>query len=61
MKVYVHATVRMWRTEDNLKKLVLSFHYVGPIIKLRSQGLAASTFTYRVITVFFPPLLPNRL
>jgi hypothetical protein len=51
----------MWRTEDNLKKLVLSFHYVGPIIKLRSQGLAASTFTYRVITVFFPPLLPNRL
>jgi hypothetical protein len=27
--VYAHGTVHMKRSEDNLQKLILSFHYVG--------------------------------
>jgi hypothetical protein len=27
---YVHTTVCMWRSGDNLRELVLSFHHVGP-------------------------------
>lgn len=41
-----YATVCMKRSEDNLWESLLSFNHVGPRIKLRSSGLAASDFTH---------------
>lgn len=35
----------MWRSETNFGESVLSFHRLGPGIRLREAGLASSTFT----------------
>lgn len=35
----------VWKSEDDLQEVVLSLYHVVPKIKLRSSGLAASTFT----------------
>lgn len=39
------ATARVWRSEDNLQELVLSFSQVEPRDSLRLSGLAASAST----------------
>lgn len=48
----------LW-SEDNLKELVLSFHNVGPGIKLRSSDYAPNNFTPRVICQIAFVLLPS--
>lgn len=42
--VGVRGTEHMWKSENNLRKLVLSSYSVIPGIELRSSGLAASAF-----------------
>lgn len=41
----VHATVQLWRSENNLQGSVLSFYHMGPEIELGFSGLATHTFT----------------
>lgn len=46
---HASATALLWRSEDNLRLLSLSFYHVGLEIELRSAGLATSTFMYWAI------------
>lgn len=39
---YARDTVCVWQSEDNLQKLLLSLHRVGPGIRLRLSGLVPS-------------------
>lgn len=43
--VCVYATEWEWRPEDSMSELLLSFHHVGPRVKVRSSGLEAGAFT----------------
>lgn len=41
---HMHAVILLWRTEDNLRELVLSFHHADPgnwtqVFRLDSKGL----------------------
>lgn len=47
--MHVRATVCTWKSEDNVRELVLSFYPEGLGIKLKLTGLVASTFTYWAI------------
>lgn len=42
--VYTHATVYMWRPEEALQDLVLSFHPWLPGMERKYSGLATNTF-----------------
>lgn len=46
MHTFMHVTVRVWRSEDNLQELVLSFHYVGSGDQTQWSGLVASAFIH---------------
>lgn len=40
------AIAHKWSSEDNMHEWVLSFHHMGPGIKLWSLGMVASAFTF---------------
>lgn len=50
---YVCTTVCVWKSENNLQKLFFFFHHIwAPTVPLRSSGLAANTFTSKLVPVF---------
>lgn len=51
----VYHTVCLWRSEDKLKELVLSF-CVGPRDQTQVSGLTASLFTHRAVSLERKPL-----
>lgn len=47
----VHATACVWKLEDNMQKLVLSFKWVGPRSRTEWSGLAAGIFLHRTFSL----------
>lgn len=43
---HVRGTVHVWRSEENLLELVLSFYHVGSGNQTQAISLVASTFTH---------------
>ena len=43
--------MHVWRPDDCLEELTLSFHHVGLGIEFRSSGLEAGAFTSRAISL----------
>ena len=44
--MHVHVTAHMWRSEDNLLEIVLSFYHVGSGDQIQAFSLVTSTFTH---------------
>lgn len=45
MYAYAHAMADVWRSEDNLRKQVLSFHHAGHEDQTHGQSWQLGTFT----------------
>lgn len=43
---HVRGAVHLWKSEDNLLELVLSFYHVGSGDQTQAISLVASTFTH---------------
>jgi hypothetical protein len=45
VNMHMHSMAHMWRSEDQLQESALSLILTVPVIKLRSLGWVANTFT----------------
>lgn len=52
--VCMHATVCMWRLEDNFHSVTFSFYHVGPENCIQVVSLDGSTFTHQAIYLTSP-------